>query len=67
MYPRILSNTYPINENNRHIIMILHFKGLRILKESFYLDCYINQIKVVNVNKYNILKEYSIYDHHYQQ
>uniref|UniRef100_A0A6C0C800 Uncharacterized protein n=1 Tax=viral metagenome TaxID=1070528 RepID=A0A6C0C800_9ZZZZ len=48
------------NENNKNIIMILHFKGLKILKESFYLDCYINQIKVVNVNKYNILNEYSI-------
>jgi hypothetical protein len=50
------------NENNKYIIMILHFKGLRILKESFYLDCYINQIKVINVNKYNILNEYSIID-----
>ena len=50
------------NGNNKSIIMILHFKGLRILKESFYLDCYINQIKVVNVNKYNILNEYSIID-----
>ena len=42
--------------------MILHFKGLRILKESFYLDCYINQIKVVDIKKFNILKEYSIID-----
>ena len=50
------------NNENKNIIMILHFKGLRILKESFYLDCYINQIKVINVNKYNILEQYSIID-----
>jgi len=48
------------NENNKNIIMILHFKGLKILKESFYLDCYINQIKVINITKFNILNEYSI-------
>ena len=40
--------------------MILHFKGLKILKESFHLDCYINQIKVIDTNKFNILNEYSI-------
>jgi len=49
-------------EDTKNVIMILHFKGLRILKESFYLDCYINQIKVVDIKKFNILKEYSIID-----
>jgi hypothetical protein len=46
--------------NEKSIIMILHFKGLKILKESFHLDCYINQIKVIDTNKFNILNEYSI-------
>ena len=45
---------------NKNIVMIIHFKGLRILKNSFYLDLYVNQIKVVNTDKYNILNKYSI-------
>ena len=40
--------------------MILHFKGLKILKDNFSLDCYINQIKEVDTNKYNILNNYAI-------
>lgn len=46
--------------NGKNIIMILHFKGLKILKDNFSLDCYINQIKVVDINKYNILNNYAI-------
>ena len=45
--------------NGKNIIMILHFKGLKILKDNFSLDCYINQIKV-DTNKYNILNNYAI-------
>tara|TARA_B100000900_G_C20484810_1_gene677015 strand:+ start:204 stop:950 length:747 start_codon:yes stop_codon:yes gene_type:complete len=48
--------------NGKNIIMILHFKGLKILKDNFSLDCYINQIKVVDINKYNILNNYAIID-----
>ena len=44
----------------KNIIMILHFKGLKILKDNFSLDCYINQIKEVDTNKYNILNNYAI-------
>ena len=40
--------------------MILHFKGLKILKDNFCLDCYINQIKEIDTNKYNILNNYAI-------
>ena len=40
--------------------MILHFKGLKILKDNFSLDCYINQIKEIDTNKYNILNNYAI-------
>ena len=46
--------------NGKNIIMILHFKGLKILKDNFCLDCYINQIKEVDTNKYNILNNYAI-------
>ena len=46
--------------NGKNIIMILHFKGLKILKDNFSLDCYINQIKEVDINKYNILNNYAI-------
>jgi len=48
-------------KENKNIILILHFKGLKILKENFHLDFYINQIKLLN-NEYNILSEYSIID-----
>ena len=44
-----------------NIVLILHIKGLKILKEKFYLDFYVNQIKLVN-NEYTILNEYSIID-----
>jgi hypothetical protein len=44
-----------------NIVLILHIKGLKILKEKFYLDFYVNQIKLVN-NEYTILSEYSIID-----
>ena len=46
--------------NGKNIIMILHFKGLKILKDNFCLDCYINQIKEIDTNKYNILNDYAI-------
>ena len=46
--------------NGKNIIMILHFKGLKILKDNFSLDCYINQIKEIDTNKYNILNDYAI-------
>ena len=45
---------------SKSVIMILHFKGLKILKDSFSLDCYINQIKEIDTKKYNILNNYAI-------
>ena len=48
--------------NGKNIILILHFKGLKILKDSFNLDCYINQIKEIDTNKFNILNDYAIID-----
>jgi len=51
---------YELSEDD-NIVLILHIKGLKILKEKFYLDFYVNQIKLVN-NEYTILSEYSIID-----
>jgi hypothetical protein len=45
---------------SKNVIMILHFKGLKILKDSFSLECYINQIKEIDTKKYNILNNYAI-------
>ena len=46
------------------MVLIIHIRGLKILKTSYYCDCYISQIKVFqNVDcKYNIIPEYSIID-----
>tara|TARA_B100000787_G_scaffold165455_1_gene149349 strand:+ start:853 stop:1554 length:702 start_codon:yes stop_codon:yes gene_type:complete len=43
------------------IMLILHFKGLKIFKGDYHLDFYINQLKVLNTG-YNVLKEYSFID-----
>ena len=46
------------------IILILHIRGLKILKQYFYCDCYISQIKVFQPEnvKFNIMTNYSILD-----
>lgn len=46
------------------LILILHLKGLKILKQHFYCECYISQIKlfVQKDLKYNIIDDYSIID-----
>ena len=46
------------------IICILHIKGLKFLKQHYYCDCYISQIKVFldGINKYSILDTYSFND-----
>ena len=49
-----------LNEDD-NIVLILHIKGIKILKDQFHLDFYVNQIKLVN-NEYTILNEYSIID-----
>ena len=45
-------------------ICILHVKGLKFLKQHYYLDLYISQIKVFleGDTKYNILENYSFND-----
>ena len=47
------------------VILILHVRGLKILKQHFYCDCYISQIKLFQTeseSKYNILKDYALID-----
>ena len=45
-------------------ICILHIKGLKFLKQHYYLDVYVSQIKVFLEGnlKYNILEKYSFND-----
>ena len=45
-------------------ICILHVKGLKFLKQHYYLDLYISQVKVFleGDTKYNILENYSFND-----
>ena len=45
-----------------NLILVLHLRGIKILKQTFYCDCYISQIKILEnkVNKYQILEDYSI-------
>jgi hypothetical protein len=46
------------------IICILHIKGLKFLKQHYYCDCYISQIKVFleGDTKYTILDKYAFND-----
>ena len=47
------------------LILILHIRGLKVLKQYFNCDCYVSQIKVFQENKalkYNIISEYSMVD-----
>ena len=48
---------------NTEISLILHIKGLKFLKNNYYCDIYISQIKVYSENnKYNILDKYAFND-----
>lgn len=44
--------------------LILHVRGLKFLKQNFYCDTYISQIKIYvsNEEKYSIIKDYSFHD-----
>ena len=60
---RVYVNLEDIKENS-DIILILHIRGLKILKQYFYCDCYVSQIKVFQPEnvKFNIIDNYSIID-----
>ena len=52
-------------QEGSEVILILHIKGLKILKQYFYCDCYISQIKLFQESgesKYNIIKNYALID-----
>lgn len=59
---RVFLNISDIKEDS-DIQLIIHFRGLKFLKQYFYIDCYVSQIKVFQEDpKYNIIKEYSMID-----
>ena len=52
-------------KEDSEVILILHVRGLKILKQYFYCDCYVSQIKLFqesNESKYNIIKDYALID-----
>ena len=51
-------------KDESEVILILHIRGLKVLKTYYYCDCYVSQIKVFqdNNSSYNIIPEYSIID-----
>ena len=55
-----------INEikENDEVILILHLKGLKVLKQNYFCECYITQIKLFQEKdlKYNIIQDYSFVD-----
>lgn len=61
---RVFVNIEDIKEDSE-IILILHLRGLKFLKQHFYCDCYISQIKLFQdtlESKYSIMKDYSLID-----
>jgi len=47
-------------ELDAEIVFILHIKGLKFLKNHYYCDCYLSQIKVLaSDDKYNIINQYA--------
>jgi hypothetical protein len=60
---RVFKDITEIKENSE-VILVIHIRGLKILKHTFHCDCYVSQIKVFQTmeEKYNVLKNYSIID-----
>ena len=51
-------------QENTEVVLILHVKGLKFLKQHYYCDIYISQIKIFleGNNKYSILDNYAFND-----
>ena len=51
-------------KENTECVCILHVKGLKFLKQHYYLDLYVSQVKIFLDGdlKYNILEDYSFND-----
>ena len=60
---RVCVDFNKINENTE-VVLILHVKGLKFLKQHYYCDIYISQVKVFldGGNKYSILDNYAFND-----
>ena len=60
---RVFQDISEVKEKTE-VILVLHIRGLKILKHSFHCDCYVSQIKVYQPieERYNIIKDYSIID-----
>lgn len=58
---RVFQDISEVKENTE-VILVIHIRGLKILKHSFHCDCYVSQIKVYQPTeeRYNIIKDYSI-------
>lgn len=56
-------------QENTEVVLILHVKGLKFLKQHYYCDIYISQIKVFleGNNKYSILDNYAFDDKEEEQ
>jgi hypothetical protein len=50
--------------NNCEVILILHIRGLKFLKQHYYCDCYVSQMKVFlpSEEKYSVIQDYVIED-----
>lgn len=51
-------------DKDSEIILIIHIRGLKFLKQHYYCDCYISQIKIFSskIEKFNILDKCLIED-----
>ena len=60
---RVFVDINEIKEGSE-LILVLHIRGLKFLKQHFYCDCYISQIKLFQDKdtKYNIIPEYAVID-----
>jgi len=58
---RVFLDINDIKENSE-VVLVLHLRGLKVLKQHFYFDCYVSQIKLFQDKdtKYNIIPEYAV-------
>lgn len=60
---RVFLDMNDIKENSE-VILVLHLRGLKVLKQNFYFDCYVSQIKLFQDKdtKYSIIPDYAVID-----
>lgn len=51
-------------DKDSEIIFVIHIRGLKFLKQHYYCDCYVSQIKIISskIERFNILDECLIED-----